>query len=120
MLASLLLSILLWASAIPIDTAMLSPFVLPEMLADAAIATALIVAVSFASTSIPPPSVLVVVPPSAVAIVALTTLVILLKLPAPVAATLTAVASGLSATARPIPNASESIRDLPWARTASA
>ena len=82
------------------------------MLAEAAIAIALIAESSLAVTEIGPPARRSTVPPVAFAIVASTTLVISLKLIAPVAPTLIAEALGLIATATAMPKASESIRDV--------
>ena len=111
MLAVTSLSIVLCASARPIDTAMLVDVIEPEMLADAASAKASIVESSVARTVSVPPVATVAVPATAVSsrIDASTVLSISLKLSAPVAVRPTAVDTGLSATARPMPKASDSI-----------
>ena len=122
MLAVTSLSIVLCARARPIDTAMLADVIEPEMLADAASAKASIVESSVARTVSVPPVATVVVPATSAAstIDASTVLSISLKLIAPVAVRPTAVETGLRATARPMPKASDSISAALSAVTLSA
>ena len=121
MLAVTSLSMVLCARARPMETAMAALLVLPEMLADAAMATASISESSLAVTLTAPSATTLETPAAAVSwIVASIVLSIVLKLSAPVAPTPTAVPPPLSATATPMPKASESISALLSAETVTA
>src|SRR4051794_18819955 len=104
MLAAVVVSMRLWASAIPSEIETLAADVVPEMLADAAIAIDLLAASSRAVTEIGAPAETVAVPDDEVLrIAASTTLAMSLKATAPVAPTPTAAALPPIATASAMP-----------------